>query len=64
MRKNNFSMKIVTERDPNEVEFQQAVMEVVEAVKPVMDKNLHYRKEKIIERIIEPERGFRRSHWS
>jgi len=56
MREKNFSFKFMTDRDPNEAEFHQAVMEVLEAVTPVMDKNLHYRKEKIIERLVEPER--------
>jgi glutamate dehydrogenase (NADP+) len=49
-------MKFVTEKHPNEIEFHQAVAEVFESVKPVLDKNPHYRKEKIPERIVEPER--------
>ncbi|MBW1650766.1 MAG: NADP-specific glutamate dehydrogenase [Deltaproteobacteria bacterium] len=46
----------VKQRDQNEPEFHQAVTEVMESVKPVMDKNPEYRKTKILERIVEPER--------
>lgn len=50
------SMNFVLDRDPNEKEFHQAVKEVIESVKPVLDKNIHYRSEAILERIVEPER--------
>lgn len=49
-------MDIVTARDPFEKEFHQAVTEVAESVKPVLDKNPEYRHAGIMERIIEPER--------
>ncbi|WP_027362896.1 NADP-specific glutamate dehydrogenase [Desulfospira joergensenii] len=49
-------MDIVTARDPYEKEFHQAVTEVVESVKPVLDRNPEYRHAGIIERIVEPER--------
>src|SRR3989339_799343 len=49
-------LDIVTARDPYEKEFHQAVTEVVESVKPVLDKNPEYRHAGIIERIVEPER--------
>ncbi|MCD4719028.1 MAG: NADP-specific glutamate dehydrogenase [Desulfobacula sp.] len=49
-------MDIVGARDPFEKEFHQAVTEVVESVKPVLDKNPDYRHAGIMERIIEPER--------
>jgi glutamate dehydrogenase (NADP+) len=49
-------MDIVTGRDPFEKEFHQAVTEVVESVKPVLDNNPEYRHAGIMERIIEPER--------
>ena len=42
--------------NPGEVEFLQAVSEVAESVKPVLDKHPEYRKAKIPERMIEPER--------
>jgi len=50
------SIKFVTDRDPNEREFHQAVTEVIESVKPVLDQNPLYRNESIMERIVEPER--------
>lgn len=42
--------------NPGETEFLQAVGEVVESVKPVLDKHPEYRKAKILERMVEPER--------
>jgi len=50
------SIKFVTDRDPNEREFHQAVTEVIESVKPVLEQNPLYRSESIMERIVEPER--------
>jgi glutamate dehydrogenase (NADP+) len=47
---------IVKNRDPNENEFHQAVTEVMESVKPVLDQNPLYRQAKIPERLVEPER--------
>jgi glutamate dehydrogenase (NADP+) len=49
-------MEIVKERDPQEREFHQAVSEVIESVKPVLDQNPIYRQAKIPERLVEPER--------
>ncbi|MCP3873760.1 MAG: NADP-specific glutamate dehydrogenase [Desulfobacteraceae bacterium] len=49
-------MDIVNTRDPFEKEFHQAVTEVVESVKPVLEKNPEYRHAGIMERIVEPER--------
>jgi glutamate dehydrogenase (NADP+) len=49
-------MELITSRDPGEKEFHQAVEEVLETVKPVLDRNPHYRKLAILERITEPER--------
>ncbi|MCU0560794.1 MAG: NADP-specific glutamate dehydrogenase [Desulfobacterales bacterium] len=46
----------VKNRDPQEREFHQAVSEVMESVKPVLDRNPIYRKAKIPERLVEPER--------
>jgi len=43
-------------RNPGEIEFHQAVKEVVQTVEPTLDKNPEYRKHKILERIVEPER--------
>jgi len=49
-------LKLIMDRDPGEKEFHQAVREVVESVKPVLDRNPQYRKNAILERITEPER--------
>ncbi|HJO94683.1 MAG TPA: NADP-specific glutamate dehydrogenase [Victivallales bacterium] len=49
-------MDKIKARDPYEKEFQQAVEEVLESIKPVLDKNPQYRHANILERIIEPER--------
>src|SRR5438094_5772271 len=43
-------------RNPGEPEFHQAVQEVVESLSLVLDQHPEYRKAKILERIIEPER--------
>lgn len=50
------NIKFVLDRDPQEREFQQAVHEVFESIQPVLDKNPQYRREAILERIVEPER--------
>ena len=49
-------LNIVKNRDPQENEFHQAVSEVMESVKPVLDQNPIYRQTKIPERLVEPER--------
>ena len=49
-------LKRINARDPGEKEFHQAVREVIESVKPVLDQNPRYRQEAVLERIIEPER--------
>jgi glutamate dehydrogenase (NADP+) len=43
-------------KDADQKEFHQAVVEVIESVKPVMEKNPEYRRARILERITEPER--------
>lgn len=43
-------------KDPEQFEFHQAVAEVVESVKPVLNRNMEYRQQAVLERIIEPER--------
>ncbi len=50
-----FMNNLVT-RNPGELEFHQAVREVVETVMPVVEANRAYRKYKILERMTEPER--------
>jgi glutamate dehydrogenase (NADP+) len=49
-------MSQVVEKNTNQPEFHQAVREVVECVMPVVESNQAYRKAKILERIVEPER--------
>nr|WP_304992185.1 NADP-specific glutamate dehydrogenase [Desulfopila sp. IMCC35006] len=46
----------IRDRDPEQHEFHQAVQEVVESVKPVLDRNIEYRQQAILRRITEPER--------
>jgi len=49
-------MSQVIERNPGQPEFHQAVREVVESVMPVVESRPAYRKAKILERMVEPER--------
>jgi glutamate dehydrogenase (NADP+) len=49
-------MNYVVEKNPGEVEFHQAVKEVVESIMPYIEANPKYQKAKILERMIEPER--------
>jgi len=49
-------LQLVKARDPGEKEFYQAVQEVMETVKPVLDRHPEYRETGVLERIIEPER--------
>lgn len=44
------------EKDPEQCEFHQAVDEVIESVKPVLDRNFEYRQQGVLERVTEPER--------
>jgi glutamate dehydrogenase (NADP+) len=47
---------LIQARDPEQNEFHQAVEEVVETVKPVLERNPEYRQQAVMERITEPER--------
>jgi glutamate dehydrogenase/leucine dehydrogenase len=49
-------MEKVMEKNPGEVEFYQAVEEVVRSLMPFLEKNPKYQKAKILERMVEPER--------
>ncbi|QTA80199.1 NAD(P)-specific glutamate dehydrogenase [Desulfonema limicola] len=49
-------LNLIKEKDPGEVEFFQAVKEVVETINPVLERNPEYRQAAIMERITEPER--------
>ena len=46
----------VLARNPGEVEFHQAVKEVLDSLAPVIEKHPEYVKAKILDRIVEPER--------
>jgi glutamate dehydrogenase (NADP+) len=47
---------MVKDRNPGEVEFHQAVEEVLESLNPVFEKHPEYEENGILERIVEPER--------
>ena len=49
-------MAKVIEKNPGELEFHQAVREVVESVMPFIEENPKYQEAKILERMVEPER--------
>ena len=59
MAANNVTQAVyeqVLKRNPGEVEFHQAVKEVLDTLRPVIDKNPQYIKAGILERLVEPER--------
>ncbi|OQX83416.1 MAG: glutamate dehydrogenase [Candidatus Latescibacteria bacterium 4484_7] len=49
-------MEKVKSRDPNQPEFHQAVEEVMLSIMPFVRKNRKYQDQRILERIVEPER--------
>ncbi len=49
-------MQSVIAKNPEQKEFHQAVHEVVESIAPALDKHPEFKKAKILERIVEPER--------
>ncbi|MEE4167094.1 MAG: NADP-specific glutamate dehydrogenase [Desulfocapsaceae bacterium] len=49
-------VELIQSRDPEQNEFHQAVDEVFETVKPVLERNPEYRQQAILARITEPER--------
>ncbi|MBN2639253.1 MAG: NADP-specific glutamate dehydrogenase [Bacteroidales bacterium] len=52
---NDFMAKVIA-KNPGEVEFHQAVHEVVESLVPFIEENPQYKEAKILERMVEPER--------
>ena len=51
--------RLVVEKNPNQPEFHQAVEEVLESVRPVVERNEErYRREALLERLTMPERHF------
>ena len=50
----------VVTKNPSEPEFHQAVKEVLESLRPVIEENEEvYRREALLERIVNPERQFK-----
>src|SRR5438874_12088243 len=49
-------LEIVKRRNPNEPEFLQAVTEVLESIRPAIQRSKKRRDAKILERLVEPER--------
>lgn len=52
---NGFINEVIA-RNPGEKEFHQAVYEVAESVLPIIEQEPRYKQEKIMERLVEPER--------
>jgi len=46
----------VERKNPGEPEFHQAVEEVLDSLEPVFEQHPHYRTEKVLDRLVEPER--------
>ena len=58
--KNPYLQKVyqqVCQRDANEPEFLNAVMEVLSTLEPVIEKHPEYEAAGLIERLVEPERA-------
>jgi len=51
----DFMAKVIA-KNPGEVEFHQAVLEVVESLIPFVEENPQYKEAKILDRMVEPER--------
>jgi glutamate dehydrogenase (NADP+) len=49
-------LSVVERRNAGEQEFQQAVREVLESLEPVISRHKKYQQQRILERIVEPER--------
>jgi glutamate dehydrogenase (NADP+) len=49
-------IELVKTRDPGQPEFHQAVTEVLESLEPALDRYPKYEQNRILERIVEPER--------
>lgn len=49
-------IELVKKKNPGEAEFHQAIEEVLYSLEPVIERHPEYRKHKILERIVEPER--------
>ena len=49
-------LQLVKDKDPQEREFHQAVEEFLETVEPALERSPEYRRMKVLERLVEPER--------
>ncbi len=49
-------LNLIKQRDPDQVEFQNTVKEVLTSIVPFLEKNPQYKAQKLLERIVEPER--------
>lgn len=49
-------LNLIKKRDPDQVEFQNTVKEVLTSIVPFLEKNPQYKAQKLLERIVEPER--------
>ncbi len=49
-------LNLIKKRDPDQVEFQNTVKEVLTSIVPFLEKNPQYKEQKLLERIVEPER--------
>ena len=49
-------LEITKKKNPAEKEFIQAVSEVLETLKPVVERHAEYEKTSLLERLVEPER--------
>ena len=49
-------LALVKQRDPDQVEFQNTVKEVLTTIVPVLESNPKYKEVKLLERMVEPER--------
>ena len=49
-------LELVKKRDPDQVEFQNTVKEVLTTIVPVLESNPKYKEVKLLERMVEPER--------
>ncbi|MBN2299422.1 MAG: NADP-specific glutamate dehydrogenase [Deltaproteobacteria bacterium] len=53
----NKALETVKEKNPNQPAFLQSVTEVLESLRPVLDRNKRYRDANLLDRITEPERA-------
>lgn len=52
----NDILELIKQRDPDQIEFQNTAKEVLTSIVPFLEKHPKYKAEKLLERIVEPER--------